>query len=113
MYPNFLNPVTVTLVHRVVTGQDDFGNDVYGSTTEDVFGSVQPATSRENLNFADQLTSRVVVFVPHGTDITYVDGIIVDGVQYEVTGHPDNWVSPFSGHTAPVRIEGTLVEGAA
>jgi hypothetical protein len=106
--------IIVTIVHRVVTGTDDFGNDVYGTTKEDVGQcSVYPVTSRENLNFADQLSSGIVVFVPYGTDVSYIDAIIVNGVQYEVTGQPDVWVSPFSGHTAPVRIDATVVKGAA
>jgi hypothetical protein len=113
MPPNFLNPVTVTIVRRTVTGQDGFGNDIYGQTTEDVLGSVQPGTSRERLDFTDQLVSGVVVFVPYGTDVEYIDAIIVNGVQYEVNASPDVWRSPFSGSTAPVRIEGTLVVGAS
>jgi len=35
------------------------------------------------------------------------------GVRYEVRGRPDVWVSPFSGNTSPIRIDATLVKGAA
>jgi hypothetical protein len=110
----FKNGMNVTIVNRVVTGVDDFGNDVYGSTST-VVGpcSVQPASSRESLSFADQLTSGIVVFAPYGTDVGYIDAVIVDGVQYEVTGQPDVWSSPFTGGTAPVRIDATLVKGAS
>ena len=112
-YPSFSHPAPITIIRRVVTGTDDFGNDVYGQTSEDVTGSVAPSTSRENLNQADQLASGVVVMVPFGTDVTYIDAFIVNGVQYEVSGQPDTWTSPFSGNSAPVRIEGTLVVGAS
>jgi hypothetical protein len=101
-------------VRRVVTGTDDFNNDVYGESTQDVSNcSVQPSSSRENLNLSDQLSSRITVFVPYGTDVSYIDAIIVGDNKYEVTGSPDVWVSPFSGRTSPIRIEGSLIEGAA
>jgi hypothetical protein len=115
MYPNFVGGgLTVTIVRRMVTGQDEFNNDVYATTSEDVSGcSIQPASSRENLGFADQLTSGVVIFVPYGTDVSYIDAVIYNGVQYEVTGSPNIWLSPFSGNTAPIRLDGTMIEGAA
>jgi hypothetical protein len=105
---------TVTIVRRTVTGTDDWGNDVYGTVNADVGPcSVQPASSREDLNFADQITKSIVVFVPYGTDVSFIDAVIVAGVQYEVNGQPDIWKSPFSGNTSPIRIDATEVEGAA
>jgi len=113
-FPSFNNGVTVTLVRKTVTGQDEFGNDVYTSTNVDVWPcSVQPAASREVLAFADQITAQITVFFPSNADITYVDAIIWNGNQYEITGVPDQWQSPFSGHISPIRIDGTLIEGAA
>jgi hypothetical protein len=53
------------------------------------------------------------VFVPYGTDVSFIDAVIVAGVQYEVNGQPDIWKSPFSGNTSPIRIDATEVEGAA
>ena len=95
-------------------GQDEHGNDVYSESQIDVGPcSVQPSSSRETLAFTDQLSSRFIVFVPYGTDVQYIDAIIIDGVKYEVTGQPDIWVSPFTGLQAPIRIEATMIEGAA
>jgi SPP1 family predicted phage head-tail adaptor len=115
MYPNFVNGgLTLTIVHRVLAGTDESNNDVYTTVNKEVSGcAIQPASSREGLAFADQLTSNVVIFVPFGTDVTYIDAVIYNGVQYEVTGVPDTWTSPFSGNTAPIRIDGTMIEGAA
>jgi hypothetical protein len=106
--------LTVTVVNRVPSGTtDEFGNDVYTEVSNDISGcSVQPASSRENLNFGDQLTSGIVVFLPFGTDVNYIDAIIWNGDKYEVTGVPDTWTSPFTGHTAPVRVDGMLIKGA-
>lgn len=113
-YPSFNNGRTVTLIHRVVTGKDEYGNDVYGYTEEQVGPcSIQQSASREAINFTDQVTTGILVFLPWGTQIGYLDAMIVDGTKYEVSGDPDLWISPFSGHTAPVRVTGTLVKGAA
>ena len=110
----FPDGVIVTIVRRTVTSRDEWNNDVYTSVSEDVGPcSVQPVSSREDLNFADQLTSGIIVFVPYGTVVDYVDAVIVAGVRYEVRGRPDVWVSPFSGNTSPIRIDATLVKGAA
>lgn len=110
----FPNGKMVTLVRRTVTGTDDFNNDIYSSTTEEAGPcSVQPSTSRESLGFAEQLITGIVVFLPYGTNVNYLDAVIVDGVQYEINGAPDTWASPFTGSVAPIRIEGTIVEGAS
>jgi hypothetical protein len=108
------NGVTVTLVRRSVSGQDEFGNDVYTETTEDVQPcSIQQGSSRENLSFTDQVITGVIVFIPYGTDLTYLDAIIYNGVKFEVAGDPDVWVSPWSGNTAPIRVYANVVKGAA
>lgn len=114
MYPSFIYGDTVTILHRYVSGQDEFNNDVYDYKSEDVGNcSVQQSTSREAIAFTEQVITGIVVFVPFGTDIGYLDAIIVDGVQYEVNANPEKWTSPFSGRSAPIRVQGILVEGAA
>jgi hypothetical protein len=108
------NGATVTLVRRSVSGQDEFGNDVYSETTEDVGScSIQQGSSRETLSFTDQVVTGVILFIPYGTDLTYLDAFIYNGVKFEVSGDPDVWQSPWSGNTAPIRVYGTKVKGAA
>jgi hypothetical protein len=105
---------TVTILNRYVSGQDDYGNDVYSYTPQQVSNcSVQQASTRENLQFTDQVTTGIIVFVPYGTQVGYLDAVVVNGVTYEVTGNPTSWVSPWTGHTAPIRIQATVVEGAS
>jgi hypothetical protein len=114
MHPALANGQYVTLRHRVVAGQDEYNNDTYAFTEVQVGPcSVQPTSSRESINFTDQVTTGVLVFMPHGTNLSFLDAIIVDGIEYEVIGDPESWVSPFSGHTAPVRVSGQLVKGAS
>lgn len=114
MYPSFIYGDTVTVLQRFVSGQDEYGNDVYSYTSLDVSNcSVQQATSREAIAFTDQVVTGIVVFMPFGTDVTYLYAIVVDGVQYEVNANPDHWTSPFSGRSAPIRVQGILAEGAS
>lgn len=114
MYPALPHGQYVTLRHRVVAGQDSYNNDTYAFTEVNVGPcSVQQTTSREAVNFADQVATSVLVFMPYGTNVSFLDAVIIDGVEYEVIGDPDNWISPFSGHTAPVRVSGQLVKGAS
>jgi len=70
---------TVTLRRRSVSGQDGYGNDTYAFVEENISPcAVQPGGSGEELQFADRLTSDITVFLPPGTDISYVDAIVVD-----------------------------------
>jgi hypothetical protein len=114
MYPALPNGQYVTLRHRVVAGQDEYNNDTYAFTEVQVGPcSVQPTSSQEATSFTDQTSTGVLVFMPRGTNVSYLDAMIIDGVEYEVTGDPENWASPFSGHTSPVRVSGQLVKGAS
>jgi hypothetical protein len=113
-YPVMPNGKMVTVRSRFVNGTDEYGNDTYGFT-ETVVGpcSVQQASSRENITNTDQVSTGMTVFMPFGTKIGYLDSVIIDGAEYEVTGTPDTWTSPFSGHTAPVMVRCVLVQGAS
>lgn len=113
-FPSLPYGKMVTILHRKLSGTDEFGNDVYTSTPEQVGPcAVQQGSSRENIAFNDQVITNLIAFLPYGTTVGYLDAIVVDGVQYEIDGDPDVWVSPFSGHTAPVRVEARIVKGAS
>ena len=113
-YPALPYGQMVTILHRTVTGRDEYGNDTYTSTSE-VVGpcSVQQGSSRENQAFNDQVITGVTVFMPYGTEVGYLDAIVINGVQYEVNGDPAVWVSPFSGRTAPIRVDAVAAKGAS
>jgi hypothetical protein len=113
-YPVFPYGLMVTVRNRFVNGQDEFGNDTY-SYTELVVGpcSVQQGSSREAITATDQVATGMIVFMPFGTNVGYLDSVIIDGDEYEVTGVPESWASPFSGHTAPIRVQCILVKGAS
>jgi len=114
MYPALPNGKMVTLRHRVVAGQDNYGNDTLSFTEVNIGPcSVQQGHSGEVQTYTDRTVTDITVYVPYGTDVGFLDVMIVDGLEYEVTGDPATWQSPFSGHTAPIRVEGQLVKGAS
>jgi hypothetical protein len=103
----------MTLVKRIPTGtQDSYGNDVYTEQNFQIPNCVfQPGGSSENLSFADQSNTSDTIYMPYGTDVTYLDAIIYNGITFEVTGVPNQWVSPFSGRVSPIRVEVTTISG--
>jgi hypothetical protein len=113
-YPNFPYPETMTIVKRVVSSTDEYGNNVLSETSKIVSQCVYtPGGSNENLVFADQVSTTDVFYVPEGTDIDALDAIQYNGSTYEVSGAPSHWRSPFSGHVSPVRVSVTLVSGGS
>jgi hypothetical protein len=114
-YPVFPFGLTLTLVKRTPSGNfDEYGNVIYDERKVQVSNcAFQSQTSSENLEFADQLLVTNVVFMPYGTDVQSVDAIEVFGDRYEVVGDPNSYISPFSGHTGPIRVNLSKIEGVA
>jgi hypothetical protein len=106
---------TVTIVSRTVSGQDEYGNDVYSETTEDVTAVVvQPSGSTENVQFTDQVSIGMVFYFPYGTDIEPTDAIQFAGDEYEVEGNPQEWPpSPFSGNVSPIEVRANKITGVS
>lgn len=113
--PTFPYGVTVTVVSRAVSGKDEYGNDTFSETTQDIPAcSVQPAGTTEDVQFTERLDSTIVVYLPYGTDVESIDALrLPDGTEYEVQGKPNVWASPFSGNTAPVEVRATKVTGVS
>lgn len=107
--------VSVTLLQRVLNGQDEFGNDAYEDNPIEVDGCVvQPSGSSEIVQWTDQVSSDIVVFFPYGTAVSSLDAILYNGIKYEIQGIPQNWQpSPFSGNTSPIQARASMVTGAS
>lgn len=105
---------TITVLNRVLTGRDELGNDTYSDVPVQVPGCVvQPAGSNEQTQWTDQVSTDITVFIPYGTDVGPLDALIVNGVKYEIQGIPQQWRSPFSGHTSPLQLRASMVTGAS
>lgn len=102
---------TVTLNSRTVSGQDDYGNDVY--TTEAVIlpnVPVWPSASTEVTQGQDMVTSDLTAVLPSGTDVSAVDSVQVYGNTYEIVGEPGQYQNSFSG-TSLIEIRLKRVTG--
>lgn len=95
----------VTLVKRVkvvdANGKpvpDSFGNDQWTTTQTTVTAQAfVPGISTEQVQGQDMLTVQPTVYLPPGTDVSFLDAVIgPDGVQYEIDGSPNSPVSPFT-----------------
>ena len=110
--PVFANGQTVTLITRTKTGEDSYGNDVYGETPTDVPGCVVwPTASTENVQAEDQVITGLTALLPVGTDVSAIDAVIVAGLRYEVVGDPSSFSSPFSNLNPGIEIRLSKVTG--
>jgi hypothetical protein len=109
--PNLRAGQTVTFVNKVVTGIDDYGNDVYDSATVDVPGcAVSPGVSTQSWQGTEQISADVTVHAPPDTNVDLPrDQMIIDGVVYNVVGNPRGWKSPFTGTGSMLEILGREV----
>lgn len=106
--------VSVTLVHRVLSGLDQYNNDVYTDDPVTVSGVVfAPTGSFEDVQFTDQVTTSVTFYLPFGTAVGPLDAIIYNGIKYEIRGEPQVYRSPFSNNTAPVEVRAAAISGAS
>lgn len=94
----------ITLHSRAVTGQDTYGNDVYGSTDRTVVGAFAPAGAAELVQGRDTVTTQPALYLPPGTDVAAVDRATVRGVTYDVDGTPADWRNPFTGWQAGIVV---------
>lgn len=87
MRPN----ATVTVITRTVTGQDDYGDDIYGETTTAVDGVFAPGGSSELVQGQDTVVYKPTVYLPAGTAVSPVDAVEINGQRYTVDGQPNDW----------------------
>jgi hypothetical protein len=105
---------TVTFYTRRKTGLDGKGNDVLGEVPTDVDGCVVwPTGSTELVQGQDQVTAGLTVLVPPSAPIkvTAISKATVRGDDYEVTGTPDDWRSPFTRRRPGLQVRLTRITG--
>lgn len=105
--------VTVTLIRSQVTGRDQYGNDIRGTTGTEVGGAAfVPGSTSEDTDGTDQVAADAECYLPAGTQVSPEDQITYQGVTYQVTGAPQSWTSPFTAMAGPVRVNLRVVTGA-
>jgi hypothetical protein len=111
--PTPIGARTVTIIRRRVSGQDAYGNDVYGEDREDVAGVAvgqidstdMPGPSHQRVRL-----SRLVVFPP-GTYVSAEDRLDIDGHRWGIDGAPTRVEQPVLGLTAGVVVRAVRTTG--
>lgn len=97
----FAHGEPVDVLDRVVTGQDDFGKDVY-TTTETTIPNCAfaPQGSLERVQGQNLITTTPTVYLPDGATVPSATARVrVRGRLYDIDGEPQVFVNPFSGST--------------
>ena len=105
---------TVTFYTRTKSGLDAKGNDLYAAVPTDVPGcAVWPTGSTEQLQGQDTVTAELTVLVPAGAPVTVsaISKASVRGEDYEVTGAPGDWRSPFTRRRPGFEVRLTRITG--
>lgn len=91
---------SVVLHARTVSGQDDYGNDVYQDTDTPIDGvPVWPRDSSELVQSQDTLITGLWCVLPDEVDVFAVDEVTVYGKRWKVDGEPgDLRQSPLTGN---------------
>lgn len=81
---------TVVIRGRTVTGEDDYGNDVYGWVERTAAAWWEPRTSGEQTDAREQVTSGYWLYLDEGTALNASAQVKLGGVGdwYEVDGEP-------------------------
>lgn len=90
---------TVTLLRRDITGTDEFGNDVSGTTEVPITGcDWQPRSSvGENLDARQQVVAGMVLYLPGAVGVDADDRFRIEGKEYDVDGEPGVWSGSLMG----------------
>lgn len=101
----------VTLLANGAVTTDDYGDPVPAQTSVTVLGAFNPGMSTED-DTQDTGRTQPEVYLPPGTDVSWIDAVQVRGATYQVDGVPDEWVNPFTGWNpgVVVRLSGILAE---
>lgn len=109
-------PFAHAVTHRVMTsgGTDDYG-DPLPPTAEDVYVPVYgwgPATMTEPPEAGrSEVAWTMDIYAPSSWEPAPADHVVLDGVEFEVVGHPEVWdYGPF-GFSPGVVVHCRRVEG--
>lgn len=86
---------SLTVQRWGVTGQDDYGNDVYGMTSSSSVSGYLEQTAEQEVTLNRQTyVSDWLAVLPTGTALDANDRIVYGGVTYEVIGPPNRVWNP-------------------
>lgn len=96
------------IVNRTSDGLDEFGNDVSSEATVETVCELQQRQRGED---GEELaTGSFLLVVPSGTVLGSADSVVVEDVEYEVSGEP--WIVRNPRTHLPSHVEATVVRVA-
>lgn len=97
MFSQLAKRLDVVVVTRRLSGEDEYGNDVYAEVDVPLDGcQVFPRSSvSENVQARDQVVSGLILLVPASAPVTWWSAVKVGGVKYEVDGDVQPWGRDF------------------
>jgi hypothetical protein len=108
--------VTVTVVYNSPSGVDRWNNAVMAQTTEDVSGVAGvPMQTSESAQGAEEVLGSGQFYFKNGLagNLDYLSEVLFNGKTYQIQGDPEQWTSPWSGLSSPLRVDVREVTGAA
>ncbi|MBF6085218.1 hypothetical protein IU485_28010 [Nocardia cyriacigeorgica] len=115
---------TITVLRR--TARNQFGDSSYDEHHTITGVAINPTGGRSGassalgdtdnasgaIDFREQLTNDVIVYLPRGADILASDQIeLPDGQVYSVVGKPAPWHSPLTGWAPGIEVRCRRVSG--
>jgi len=121
---NWPGGTPAVILTRGVTGQDELGNDLYGTVASTPASAVlvplqlklAPRASRGS-SFAESIEGQFIVasgytaFFAPGTVIGVADQVQIGGEIWDVAGLPGDYQSPFTGAPGCVQVELIKITG--
>src|SRR5690348_8965393 len=89
-----------TILSRTVTGQDGYGDDVYGATETATSGAFAPAGSVELTDSRDTVMAFPTIYLSPGAPVPAATDQIrreATGYVYGIDGEPAVYRNPFTG----------------
>lgn len=101
----------ISIVTRVVSGVDSYGNDETTETTETVNGAYAPAIGYESTNGRDLVVNQPHAYLPAGSPVSATSVLVIREQRFEVDGTPAEWRSPFTGWAPGIDVPLRRVTG--
>lgn len=108
-------PLAWTLTHRATTydGTDEYGNPIPVTTDTQVavYGWAPVSMSEPPEAGRSEVAWEVEIYAPATWEPRPADRVLLDAVEFEVVGHPENWTRGPFGFAPGVVVHVKRVEG--
>ena len=103
------------LIHSVAitnpttqTGEDRYGNPLFGSDTFSTAARMEPKASGEKLIDRDTRTTAYMVYLPSGTVCSGLSTLVWEGRDFRAVGEPRRFDDGVGGHHLELDLEEIL-----